>query len=43
MRTEMNDYQLDGTRTTYPVFGTPSFYPSVETLQEFRVESQISQ
>ena len=40
MRTEMNDYQLDGTRTTYPVFGTPSFYPSVETLQEFRVESQ---
>src|SRR5438093_642651 len=40
MRTEMNEYQLDGTRTTYPVFGSVSFYPSVETLQEFRVETQ---
>lgn len=40
MRTEMNEYLLDGTHTTYPIFGTPSFYPSVETLQEFRVETQ---
>ena len=40
MRAEMNDYQIDGTETTYPVFGTPTFYPSLETLQEFRVETQ---
>lgn len=40
MRTEMNDYVLDGTETTYPIFGTPTFYPSLETLQEFRVETQ---
>ena len=40
MRTEMNEYLLDGTHTTYPIFGTPSFFPSVETVQEFRVETQ---
>jgi hypothetical protein len=40
MRTEMNEYELDGTRLNNPVFGTPSFYPSLETLEEFRVETQ---
>ena len=40
MRAEMNEYELDGTRLNNPVFGTPSFYPSVETLEEFRVETQ---
>lgn len=40
MRAEMNEYQLDGSRLNNPVFGTPSFYPSVETLEEFRVETQ---
>ena len=30
----------DGTRLNDPVFGTPTFYPSVETVQEFRVETQ---
>jgi hypothetical protein len=40
MRTEMNAYELDGTQLNNPVFGTPSIYPSVETLQEVRVETQ---
>jgi hypothetical protein len=40
MRTEMNEYELDGTRLNDPVFGTPTFYPSIETVQEFRVETQ---
>jgi hypothetical protein len=40
MRTEMNEYELDGTRLNDPVYGTPTFYPSVETVQEFRVETQ---
>src|SRR5581483_5909551 len=40
MRTEMNEYELDGTQLNNPVFGTPSLFPSVETLQEVRVETQ---
>ncbi len=40
MRTEMNEYELDGTHTTFPIYGTPGFYPSIETLQEVRIESQ---
>jgi len=40
MRTEMNEYELDGTHLNNPVFGTPSFYPSLETIEEFRVETQ---
>ncbi|MCW5977910.1 MAG: carboxypeptidase regulatory-like domain-containing protein [Bryobacteraceae bacterium] len=40
MRAEMNEYQLDGTRLNDPVFGTPAFYPSIEMVQEFRVETQ---
>src|SRR6185437_873572 len=33
-------YELDGTQLNNPVFGTPSLFPSVETLQEVRVETQ---
>jgi hypothetical protein len=40
MRTEMNDYMIDGVESTYPVYGTPSYYPSMEIIQEMRVEAQ---
>ena len=40
MRTDMNEYELDGTHFNNPIYGTPSFYPSVETIEEFRVETQ---
>ena len=40
MRTEMNEYELDGTHLNNPTYGSPSIFPSIETLQEFRVETQ---
>jgi hypothetical protein len=40
MRSDMNEYQLDGTHFNNPIYGTPAFYPSIETVEEFRVETQ---
>jgi outer membrane receptor protein involved in Fe transport len=38
-RPRMDDYLLDGTSTQQPVWGGPAVTPSVEAIQEFRVET----
>lgn len=38
-RPRNQDYLLDGTSIVYPVFGGPAIDPSVDSIQEFRVET----